>query len=209
MNAQQQINNICDVRDNIKLHETTILVGENGSGKSVVRKQLSLLLTKKTKNSKAKLKSVSMETRTGVDCCGMHLMADSSWEPTSCHTYDLITGLFKSCFDNEENKKKRLIPYYFVIDELEIGMSRESQLAMCNYLKDMIPKINKKSYGLLIITHSEFVVEQLKNVCNFMDLNNPKRTADEWINREIIPTDFEKLEDDAHELFQALLPKRR
>lgn len=58
-------------------------------------------------------------------------------------------------------------------------------------------------------THSEFVVEQLKDVCNFMDLNNPKRTADEWINREIIPTDFEQLEEDAHELFQALLPKRR
>lgn len=209
MDAQQQINNICDVRDNIKLHETTILVGENGSGKSVVRKQLSLLLTKKTRNSKAKLKQVSMESRTGVDCIGMHLMADASWEPTSCHTYDLITSLFKSCFDNEENKKKRLIPYFFVIDELEIGMSRESQLAMCNYLKDMIPKINKKSYGLLIITHSEFVVEQLKDVCNFMDLNNPKRTANEWINREIIPTDFEKLEDDAHELFQALLPKRK
>lgn len=209
MNAQQQINNICDVRDNLKLHETTILVGENGSGKSVVRKQLSLLLTKKTRNSKAKLKQVSMESRTGVDCIGMHLMADASWEPTSCHTYDLITSLFKSCFDNEENKKKRLIPYFFVIDELEIGMSRESQLAMCNYLKDMIPKINKKSYGLLIITHSEFVVEQLKDVCNFMDLNNPKRTADEWINREIVPTDFEQLEEDAHELFQALLPKRK
>lgn len=209
MNAQQQINNICDVRDNIKLHETTILVGENGSGKSVVRKQLSLLLTKKTRNNNAKLKQVSMESRTGVDCCGMHLMADASWEPTSCHTYDLITSLFKSCFDNEENKKKRLIPYFFVIDELEIGMSRESQLAMCNYLKDMIPKINKKSYGLLIITHSEFVVEQLKDICNFMDLNNPKRTANEWINREIIPTDFEQLEKDAHELFQALLPKRR
>lgn len=42
-----------------------------------------------------------------------------------------------------------------------------------------------------------------------MDLNNPKRTADEWINREIIPTDFEQLEEeDAHELFQALLPKK-
>lgn len=209
MNTQQQINNICDVRDNIKLHETTILVGENGSGKSVVRKQLSLLLTKKTRNSNAKLKQVSMESRTGTDCCGMHLMADASWEPTSCHTYNLITSLFKSCFDNEENKKKRLIPYFFVIDELEIGMSRESQLAMCNYLKDTIPKINKKSYGLLIITHSEFVVEQLKDVCNFMDLNNPKRTADEWINREIVPTDFEQLEKDAHELFQALLPKRK
>lgn len=62
---------------------------------------------------------------------------------------------------------------------------------------------------MLIITHSEFVVEQLKNVCNFMDLNNPKRTADEWINREIVPTDFEQLEKDAHELFQALLPKRK
>lgn len=207
MDAKTQINNICDVRDNIKLHNTTILVGENGSGKSVVRKQLGLIISKKTNNENAKVKQISMESRTGVDCIGMHLMSDVSWEPTSCHTYDMITGLFKSCFDSDEYKETRLIPYYFVIDELEIGMSRESQLAVCNWLKKKIPEINKKSYGLLIITHSEFVVEQLKDVCDFMDLNNPGRTANEWINREIVPTDFEQLDEDAHQLFQALLPK--
>ena len=208
MDAKTQINNICDARDNIKLHNTTILVGENGSGKSVVRKQLSMIMSKKTKNKNAKVKQISMESRTGVDCIGMHLMADASWEPTSTHTYDMITSLFKSCFDSDEYKGKRLIPYYFVIDELEIGMSRESQLAVCNWLKKKIPEINKKSYGLLIITHSEFVVEQLKDVCDFMDLNNPGRTADEWINREIAPTDFEQLDEDTHQLFHALLPKK-
>lgn len=208
MEVQQQINNICDVRDNIKLHNTTILVGENGSGKSVVRKQLSIIMPKKTKNKNAKVKQISMEARVCAGGIEAVFLSEASWEPTSTHTHDMIINLFKSCFDNSEYKGKRLIPYYFVIDELEIGMSRESQLAVCNWLKEKIPEINKKSYGLLIITHSEFVVEQLKDVCDFMDLNNPGRTADEWINREIVPTDFEQLKKDAHQLFQALLPKK-
>ena len=209
MDVKTQMENIYNVKDNIKLHQSTILVGNNGSGKSVVRKLLSLTIDKLTKNKEAKVKQISMETRTGTDCCGMHLMADASWEPTSCHTYDLTKSLFKSCFEDDEYKDKKLIPYYFIIDELEIGMSRESQLAMCNYIKELIPDINKRSYGLLIITHSEFVVEQLKNVCNFMDLNNPNITADEWINRDIVATDFEQLEEDTHELFQALLPSKK
>lgn len=207
MDVQTQINNICDVCDKIKLNRATILVGDNGSGKSVVRKQLGLTISEKTENPKAKVKQVSMESRTGVDFAGMHFLADQAWEPTSCHTYQLITGLFASCFDKEANKDE-LVPYYFVIDELEIGMSRESQLAICNWIKEKLPEINKKSYGLLIITHSEYVVEQLKDVCDFIDLNNPNRTVDNWINREIIPTNFEQLEEDTNKLFKELLPKK-
>ena len=205
MNPQTQINNICNAVNKVKLHKATILVGENGSGKSVVRKQLSLAIPKITDNKDAKVKQVSMESRTGVDCIGMHLMADASWEPTSCHTYDMIKSLFASCFDNEEGG---FVPYYFIIDELEVGMSRESQLTICNWLKERLFDICEKSYGLMIITHSEFAVEQLKDMCEFIDLNHPDRTADEWITREITPTDFEKLEEDAHELFLALLPKK-
>ena len=203
------INNICIVRDNIKLHTSTILVGENGTGKSVVRKQLGFVITKKTKNKEAKVRSVSMETRTGTDCCGMHLLADATWEPTSSHTNYLIRSMFKSCLEDKDYKNKKVIPYYFVIDEPEVGMSRESQLALSNYLKEMIPIINKKCYGILIITHSELIVNQLKDICEFMDLNNPNRTADEWINREIVPTDFEYMDAVGHELFNALLPKNK
>lgn len=207
MDTKTQINNIRYVLNNIKPHNTTILVGENGSGKSVVRKQLSMIMPKKTRNKNAKVKQISMEARVCTGGIESVFLSETSWEPTSIHTYDMIVNLFKSCFDNSEYKRKRLIPNYFVIDEVEIGMSRESQLAVCNWLKEKIPEINKKSYGLLIITHSEFVVEQLKDVCDFMDLNNLNRTADEWINREIIPTDFKQLNEDTDRLYQALLPK--
>lgn len=207
MDAKQQMKNIHNVVNSIPFHKSTILVGNNGSGKSVVRKYLEVDIKRLTKYNKAQTKSISMQTRT-EDPSGFGLMKDLPWEPTSLHTYTLIDELFRSCFENEENSKKKKIPYYYIIDELEIGLSRESQLAVCNYIKEKIPQINEKSYGLLIITHSEFVVEQLKDVCDFIDLNDPNRTADEWINREIIPTDFEQFKIDSHELFVELTPNK-
>lgn len=204
MEAQNQIKIINNTLKNIQFNKTTILVGDNGSGKSVIRKYLELGIENYTDNNNAKTKTISMQTRI-EDPSGFGIMKDAPWEPTSIHTYDLICQLFKSSFDEE----KDFVPNYFIIDELEIGMSRESQLAVCNWLKEKIPIINEKSYGLLIITHSEFVVEQLKDLCEFIDLNNHNRTADEWINREVIPTDFEKLSEDTQELFTELLPKNK
>jgi predicted ATPase len=102
-------------------------------------------------------------------------------------------------FLKEYNSSKR----YLIIDEPEIGMSKESQLGFVTYLKERIPDILKYTYGLLIITHSEMIVNALKDEAVFLNMDKDC-TADEWINREIIPTDFEKLENDYYELFQAI-----
>lgn len=143
--------------------------------------------------------SVSMQKRTESETSfgGLrNAFHDCAWMSTSVSTYDLIKSLLNILKDATEDNKR-----YLIIDDPEIGMSRESQLGIAKYLQDNIPYILENSLGLLIITYSEDIVKFLKDNITFINLNVPGMTVDEWINREIIPTDFEKLRDDSNELF--------
>lgn len=197
----KKINNLIDLMDRVEPYKLTILTGSNGSGKSLIRKQLCFHLAEKLDREPNRLVAdVSMQRRTeantslGALCSAMH---DLSWVPTSVSTYNLISGIFKSVLTDKENKR------YIVIDEPEIGMSKETQLAIAQYLRSRLDEVLEKSYGLMIITHSECIVNALKDRCDF--LNTDKEcTADEWVNREIIPIDLEKLDKDSSDLFIAI-----
>ena len=56
-------------------------------------------------------------------------------------------------------------------------------------------------YGVLVITHSDRVVRTLKHDA-FVNLEG--MSEEEWLNREIVPTDFEQLEKESNELFCAI-----
>jgi hypothetical protein len=125
------------------------------------------------------------------------IMVDNSTEPTSCSTYYLIKILFDT-FLNEEGPKR-----YLIIDEPEIGMSKESQIGFVLYLKEKIPDILKYTYGLLLITHSELIVDLLRQESVFINMDKDC-TIDDWIHRKIIPTDFEELADESYDMFLAV-----
>ena len=143
-------------------------------------------------------KRTESNTYLGALCNWAH---DLSWNPTSLSTFNLIEGLFNTFTkeDRQEENKQR----YIIIDEPEIGMSRESLSGFTVYLLKRLPEILDKTLGIMIITHSEFLVEALKDKAEFLNMDNDV-TADEWIHREIVPTDFEKLSEDSHELFLAI-----
>ena len=71
------------------------------------------------------------------------------------------------------------------------------------FLKKRLPEVLEYTHGLLIITHSEIVVNELKEIATFLNMDSDM-TADEWINREIIPTDFEELDKNSYGLYQAI-----
>ena len=192
------------VYEEVKEGKITILVGDNGVGKSLIRKQMVFPIMKnhpKAKNKKGLVKSISMQFRTesrpewGALSSMTH---DSPYQPTSMATYKLYNHLMQAV--EQEGK------CFLIIDEPEIGMSKETQLAMALEFKKIIPMIKKKTYGLLIITHSEIIVKALKDECNFINLtyNEIKYDADEWLNREIVATDFEFLKKWSEELFVAV-----
>ena len=202
-NYKEHINRLLDVIDKIEVGKLTILTGSNGSGKSLIRKQLCFKLANKVPNGDYRTitADVSMQRRTesnsSLGAMGS-FMHDDPWNPTSLSTFQFMETLFNT-FNKNEGKKR-----YLIIDEPEIGMSKESQLGFINWFKAQLPSLLENTLGIMVITHSELIVEHLKEMAIFLNIDKDC-TADEWINREIIPTDFEKLAEESHELYLAVL----
>lgn len=189
---EKNIDRIIDVAHKIKLKELTILVGPNGSGKSLIRKLLWSHVNKLLgiDEKKSMVADISMERRTGVhsNLGGMGLfLRDQGTNPTSLETYNFLKGLLKQT------------SRYLVIDEPEIGMSEEAQLGISKYIMDNKDSALENNYGILVITHSRIILENLRED-NFLDLGCD-RTKEEYLGREIIPLDFEELQENSEQLY--------
>ena len=198
MNWNKHIDNLLDVLHSIEPHKITILTGGNGRGKSLIQKQMVFRVKEMFDLTDAQMKhsvkAVSMQTRTesrsdfGALSTAMH---DDPTSPTSISTYRLIENVMRYTDDN-----------YIVLDEIEIGMSAESIAGICEFLNKKFQEIDrKKCYGVLVITHSDRVVRTLNHDA-FVNLEG--MSEEEWLNREIVPTDFEQLDKDSMDLFCAI-----
>lgn len=136
---------------NLNNEEITILTGNNGSGKSLIRRQL-----------------------------------------TSLNTLRLIKGVVNEISKSEEK-------CFLIFDEFEIGCSEETVLALIIELNEILKELKTKNIGVLVITHSRLVVERLNND-HFINLEGKKQ--EEWLNRNIEPTDLNKLRE--NDLFKAI-----
>ena len=163
----KHIDNILDVIDEIQEGKITVIVGNNGVGKSLIRKQLHFKFKRKYGDRQSYIRAVSMQQRTenraetwGALGLALH---DNETSPTSLWTYYLIKNTFKL----DELKK-----YYYVFDELELGMSKETILSVLNKIAEQVPEFLEKSLGILVITHSEFVADYfMQNFdCDFFNI---------------------------------------
>lgn len=202
----KHITRIIEVAESIQPYRLTILTGSNGNGKSFIRKLMNSKMGEKfpDKDVRHLVTEVSMQKRTDTNNPLMgtgfgFTFFDNPQFPTSLSTYSLINRLLYSCVD-PENKRGRS---YIVIDEPEIGMADESQLGIALYLKSKIPEILENSLGIMIITHSKFVVRELKENADFF-YTDYDMTADEWLDRSITATDFEVLRIQSMDLMRRL-----
>ena len=174
---------IVDILKDINLNEITILTGSNGSGKSLIRGQMTFRSVKEYGNPS---KNISMELRTSSNASWgamSGIMRDNEWTPTSLNTFQLIEGLYRT-IDNEKLS-------YLVIDEPEIGMSEETQLSLIGYFNErFLPKLKELNRGCMIITHSRLLIEHL-NFDKFVNIEG--MCKDQYLNRVLIPTDLEEL----------------
>lgn len=183
----------------IEFDKITILTGGNGSGKSLIRKQIPFRLAEHLKldepqEAQRKMRSTSMDARTGSNpsmgaLSGM--MRDTEWVATSQDTLSNLQGLLN--FEKNESDVQ-----YILIDEYEIGCGEEVALALAFFinerLEDLMTNYNVK--GALIITHSRIGVENIK-ADKFVNIEGLSK--EEWLNRKIEPADLKKL--DENELF--------
>lgn len=187
------IDRLIKIAESIELGKLTILTGSNGSGKSVIRKILPTRIQEKLgKDSPERLvSSLSFMSRCSLNSmCGINFLRDSEWTSTGDNTVHLL----KSIINHDER--------FIVLDEVELGMGEELQLATANYINSVKDEVLKKSYGLLVITHSRIVAKTLKEDA-FFNIDGIE-TKEEWLNREILPTDLDQFEEDCDELFVAI-----
>lgn len=88
-----------------------------------------------------------------------------------------------------------------------IEIIQESQLSLASYLKENKNTILHNSKSMYIITNSEFLVKELESISTFLNMDGYE-TIDKWINRTIIPTDFNVLQEKSSKLFQRLIKNK-
>lgn len=199
---EDHIDRIVTIVQQIRDGHVTVLVGPNGVGKSLVRSQLHLWFYHQT-GMRNMVRSISMEDRTGSKpelgaFCS--ILRDNPETPTSLCTFNLINRI---CGHLGEKDKG----HFYILDEPEIGMGKESRLGIAKYLVSLLPAILENSKGLLIITHSDEIVSQMVNAgADFiwLDYNGVYADYQEWKNREIKPTDFPWLEEWSSRLSKAI-----
>ena len=209
MNIEDHIEHLINLRDKIYLNEVTILTGDNATGKSVIRKTLWQHINDLLgiKEEKSFVSDISMERRTALHPemgGGGVFLRDCGWTPTSMETYRFIKGIFQNLNDDNKKISKRFI----VLDEPEIGASKEVQKAFAKYINNFYEKIHdpNKCYGLLVITHSDEIIKNLK--CdNFLNIQG--LTKEEYLNREIKDIDLEEIEKFSLNLFRGIRDRNK
>lgn len=183
--AQEAYENILDALDQIKTGHVTILTGDNGTGKSLIRKVLCSSLRNQENDDTIKIADISMEKRTGLHAGlggGGVFLRDVEWVATSDNSLSFLYSLLNSAKDR-----------YLVLDEPELGMSQDLQKSIGIYLSKRIPETMKENRGMLIITHSREFVRSLSVEHVFVNLQ--KKNEEEWLNesaKEIDLDDFRK-----------------
>ena len=172
----------------------SVLTGQNGTGKSLIRSQLNFRLKEQKKN----VVHSSMALRTGshAHLGGLGVMLrDDDWNSTSYSTFSSIRTALKSIHGS-----------YLCLDEIEIGCSAETTMGMTAWLNEHLPEALEGTMGCLVITHSPYVIQNLK-FDHWFNLDGYK-TPEEWLNREIVPVDIEEYAKQQMEFFKYIRDER-
>ena len=192
--AQEAYENILDALDQIKTGHVTILTGDNGTGKSLIRKVLCSSLRNQENDDTIKIADISMEKRTGLHAGlggGGVFLRDVEWVATSDNSLSFLYSLLNSAKDR-----------YLVLDEPELGMSQDLQKSIGIYLSKRIPETMKENRGMLIITHSREFVRSLSVEHVFVNLQ--KKSEEEWLNESVKEIDLDDFRKKCDALFNLL-----
>jgi Fe-S cluster assembly ATPase SufC len=193
--VEEQFDRIVDIYSKIPMDgSVSMLTGSNGSGKSFIRQQLNFRDELKKISKRVVHCSMSIRTQNrGISDAFTH---DIEWKPTSINTVDFI-----NCASNSIHGG------YLVLDEIEVGCSEETIMGVVAWLNEHLRERIKETLGCMVITHSPYVVRNLK-FDHWFNLDG-YNTVDEWLGRKIVPVDLEKLQKDSHALFRFVTAQGR
>ncbi len=188
---EDYLNKIAEIPYKMDFSSVTILTGRNAGGKSLIRKQLVFALSEKLDIPWKKLfiphASLQLRTEPKPEMGALaQLASDLPWIASSASTIEVIKKVF--------SKKDKA--NYIIIDEPEIGLGVPLQLGLCDYINEQIEECKKLGIGVLVITHSKTIVENIKHE-NFINLED--MDENEWLThipQKISIEEFEKFSGD-------------
>ncbi len=188
---EDYLNKIAEIPYKMDFSSVTILTGRNAGGKSLIRKQLVFALSEKLDIPWKKLfiphASLQLRTEPKPEMGALaQLASDLPWIASSASTIEVIKKVF--------SKKDKA--NYIIIDEPEIGLGVPLQLGLCDYINEQIEECKKLGIGVLVITHSKTIVENIKHE-NFINLED--MDENEWLThipQKISIDEFEKFSSD-------------
>jgi predicted ATPase len=172
-NITEQVDNIVEILKTIDATKVIVLTGNNASGKSLIRKQMALVVGRLTGKKKVNIRATSQAHRTGnfAEFGALSgIFNDTEWTATSTNTLHAMEGVFKGKEDTD----------YIIIDEPELGIGEELQLGLVDYLNEEIKACREIGRGVMIITHSKVIVKDLDIDC-FINIQGLTKT--EWLER--------------------------
>ncbi len=173
--------------------DVLIIVGQNGAGKSMVRR----MLRQGAKDRKIDVCDFSQERRCGGGMANAFIYGAEDYESTG---YITLRG-FRTSF-NQPPELDRL----YIWDEPEIGLSEESQLGVVKLIRDTMEAAPKHLVGCVFMTHSRLFAKGFVDYPRtaFIDLDGKYQTLTEWADRAVVAADIESVLDHGLTRFREL-----
>ena len=149
-----------------------ILTGENAEGKSFFTKLFQEYCETREKVNCAR---IGMELRTSHGLLKVFVYRSELEFSTGHNSIESLVNGIKS-FRNWQN------PHYIVFDEPTIGLSEGYQIAMGQYLAEFSGNLPKNIKGLVIVTHSRYLIKPLLPLDPHHIRFGDSRKLEEWVN---------------------------
>ena len=192
--AEKALDDIFTALEQIKAGEITVLTGENGTGKSLIRKVIGSEIARQLDCDRVNVAATSMDLRSGINEWGSAenaFVRDMEWLATSQNSLNNINGILRG-------PKNR----YVVLDEPEIGMGLNLQASVGELLKLKLPEILKENLGVMVITHSKEIVRRLSGTSNFVNIQG--LSEEEWLNQTPYAIDLDEFQEKSNALRKLL-----
>jgi hypothetical protein len=179
-----------------------IITGENAGGKSFIRRIFQAFLGNRRKPISSYSFSMEARSRSASDGNIFLTLAygDEGYAATSANTVRSIRTILDT---SDKGEKMHII----IIDEPEIGLSEETELAVGRMISERLSdEWPDNRVGVVVMTHSKHIVRELMGLpgSKFLNLFNRYPTADAWLGREIVTTDLDAFCDDSLEKFRRI-----
>jgi hypothetical protein len=181
-----------------------VVTGKNAAGKSLLRRWIQVAMKRHHDNTEVIHLSQQGRAMEGIGRAFIYGSEDDeSTGAISCNTF---IGGMRTMIGREK-------PHAVIWDEPEIGMGEELQMGTADWLCEQLEDWPKQTLGVVLLTHSHHFVRRAMQFPGVKWLSmDGYATADEWLNRDIVPIGPEEVRDMGHERWSRvskILKKRR